>query len=331
MIQERGLTLPQYSSLLGPAITRFLEHKRALGIIYMTQAQQLANFDRFLSGRLDPGKPVISEELVREWHSQWTDQKMITRKGRLTVIRQLCQFLVVEEPRTFVPPVRFLGIGNSHYAPRILTRHEAKRFLEVALSLRPGRLSPLRGKVHGTFLAMLYLTGLRRGEGMGLTLSDVQLENGVLRIRRAKFGKDRLVPITEDVALMLRRLRSTIAQKFGPRWPSAPFFCGPFGGRVGDQCIRRSFWEILEKAGIPRFDLGKSLRIHDLRHAFAVHRLLRWYEAGADVTNKLPQLAVYMGHLHLESSQRYLHLTEEFAAEITRRHGERFGHLIKAK
>jgi integrase/recombinase XerD len=57
-------------------------------------------------------------------------------------------------------------------------------------------------------------------------------------------------------------------------------------------------------------------------------RLLRWYETGADLRVKLPLLATYLGHIGLTSSQVYLHLTEDFASELTRRQIERFGEVI---
>lgn len=329
MINERTLRTPTFRSPQGPAIGRFLEYKRALGMLYQGHALHLANFDDFLSERLTPENPVITADLVREWALQWAQKNGNTLEGRLSVVRQFCQFLHIEDPRTFVPPIRFLGTRRMAFTPRILTREEARRFVEAALSFRPGRLSPLRGKIHGAFFATLYLTGLRRGEGLRLTTSDVEFDAGVLRIHRTKFGKDRVVPMARDVSDMLRGIRSAVEDKFGPRWQRAPFFCGPFGGRICDATIRPSFRQLLKQAQIPLVSLGKKLRIHDLRHSFACHRLLRWYESGADVTNKLPLLAVYLGHLGLESTQRYLHLTEELAGEVSRRSAARFGYLIK--
>src|SRR5262249_59115808 len=71
------------------------------------------------------------------------------------------------------------------------------------------------------------------------------------------------------------------------------------------------------------------MRLHDLRHSFAVLRLLLWCEQGVDLDAKLPLLATYLGHLNLASSQRYLQLTQDLMGEITRRHQARFGYLIK--
>jgi integrase len=70
------------------------------------------------------------------------------------------------------------------------------------------------------------------------------------------------------------------------------------------------------------------LRVHDLRHSWAVLRLTLWCEQNVDLGAKLPLLATYLGHVGLGSSQRYLQLTQDLVAEVTRRHHARFGHLI---
>jgi len=58
-------------------------------------------------------------------------------------------------------------------------------------------------------------------------------------------------------------------------------------------------------------------RLHDLRHAFAVHRLVAWYRQGADVQRLLPQLATYLGDVHLAATQRYLTMTPELLQEAS--------------
>lgn len=68
--------------------------------------------------------------------------------------------------------------------------------------------------------------------------------------------------------------------------------------------------------------------MHDLRHTFAVHSLLRWYRQGADLDAKLPVLATYMGHLSVVGTQHYLHLTAELFPEITARSETHFGDVI---
>jgi site-specific recombinase XerD len=76
--------------------------------------------------------------------------------------------------------------------------------------------------------------------------------------------------------------------------------------------VRRAFRWLRTQAGIGR-EGGprRQPRLHDLRHAAAVHRLLAWYRRGADLQDLLPKLATYLGHGDLSATQRYLTLTPE--------------------
>ncbi len=76
----------------------------------------------------------------------------------------------------------------------------------------------------------------------------------------------------------------------------------------------------LSGAGVLRHDGARyPPRLHDLRHACAVHRVISWYRQGADVQRLLPQRATYRGPVHLAATQRYLTLTPELLQEASRR------------
>lgn len=85
---------------------------------------------------------------------------------------------------------------------------------------------------------------------------------------------------------------------------------------------------MLHRCGIPHGGRGKGPRIHDLRHTFAVHAMLRWYREGADLDARLPVLATYLGHQSLLGTERYLHLTAELFPEVTARSDAAFGDVI---
>ncbi len=79
-----------------------------------------------------------------------------------------------------------------------------------------------------------------------------------------------------------------------------------------------AFVHLREYARIFHAD-GQRPRVHDIRHTFAVHRLLAWYRQGADVQKLLPTLSVYMGHKQLVSTQVYLTAIPELLQEASRR------------
>lgn len=317
-----------FCSPLATALGRFLESKRAAGYRYHDEARALAVLDRFLAKKLPPDDPVITTAIVRAFVARHGAESETTRQHRLSLIRQVCRFLALEQPRTDIPGPRFLGIHRRGFVARVLTHAEGQRFLEACERLTSRHGSPLRGPVLGSALTVLYLTGLRAGELLRLTLTDVDLTTAVLRVRDTKFGKSRLVPIAPDVVARLEQCHRMVSDRVGERGPDTPFFPAPSRRSYTLSALRESFHQVLADARIDHRSGGRSLRLHDLRHSFAVLRLTLWYRQQANLGALLPALATYMGHVGLSSTQRYLQLTEDVLDEITRRHNARFGHLI---
>lgn len=314
-----------FTSPFGSRIEQFLAHKRALGFTYGREEGFLAEFDRFAASQQ---QDVLSEDLVRTYLSRLGQG---SRPNHLTVLRQLARFLVIEEPRTFVPLTRFLGTRRRRSVVRVLSRSEAGQFLK-ACEVLPGRSRFPRGLVHATGLRMLLLTGLRRGELLALRDEDVDLTNGVVTVQQGKFGKSRFVPLAPDLAERLHAYRDTLAARVATRRPDDAFFPRADGRQFTfPRSLYKSFRQVLEIAGIDHGGRGRGPRLHDLRHSFAVLRLLSWYEQGADLGAKLPLLATYLGHVELAHSQVYLHMTRDLVGQVTKRHLKRFGDLITAE
>lgn len=316
----------RFTSPLQDKLEDFLRFKRAAGCRYLAEETALGCFDRFLARHLAAEEPVITLDLVRVFVREGQCSNT-TRGHRLSLIRELCRYLAVEDARTAVPPRNFLGIRRCPYVQRVLTRDEGRRFLAMCSTFPRARCSPLRGVVHGTALTLLYVTGLRLGEALRLTSADVDLSRGLLQVRQTKFGKSRLVPVSADIAQRLRACGDAIEQRLGRRSADAIFFVGSRGKPVSKSALHASFHDILKRADIAQ-NGGRRPRIHDLRGTFAVHRLLRWYEQDANLEAKLPLLVTYLGHVSLHGSQRYLQLARDLLGEVTRRHEAHFGHLI---
>ena len=310
-----------FTSSIGPQIEHFLSHKRALGRIYDREEDFLNEIDRFA---VREGSDFVSDNLVRTYLSSFS---LHARPNRLVLIRQLARFLVFEEPRTFIPSTRFLGIRRQRPVMRVLSRAEASRFLDACDHL-PTPSSFVRRVVHGTALRLLLLTGLRRGEVLGLKNQDVDLAQGTLHVR-GKFGKTRIVPIAADLTQRLREYREGVTAELKHHGPTDAFFpCADGQSPTPRKSLYKSFRCVLHTAGIKHGGRGSGPRLHDLRHSFAVLRLLSWYESDADLGAKLPLLATYLGHIGMVTSQVYLHMTRDLVGEVIRREIDRFGDLI---
>jgi integrase/recombinase XerD len=328
MSDGRALLDPVFHSPLASVLQRFLEGKRAAGYRYRSEAEVLRALDRFLVQTLQSEDPVITNAIVREFVARRGTESETTRGHRLALIRELCRFLVLEEPRTAIPGPRFLGIHPRNFVPRVLTRAEGRCFLEACERLMSRNGSSVRGTVLGTMLVVLYLTGLRAGEALHLTDVDVDLAAGLLHVNDTKFGKSRLVPLAPDLVARLKHCRRTVENHFGDARRDSPFFPAPSGRAYSILALRQAFRQVLADAGIPARSGGRALRLHDLRHSFAVLRLTLWYQRDDNPSALLPALATYMGHVGVASTQHYLQLTEDLMRDITRRQNARFGHLI---
>jgi integrase/recombinase XerD len=203
------------------------------------------------------------------------------------------------------------------YATLRYTLEDIRRLLREAARLTPvGSLRPL---TFVTLIGLLFCTGLRISEALGLRLTDIDLDEGLLIIRHAKFHKTRALPLPSDVthklaAYVLARSR------FNHRVDSeAHLFVNEYHRPCSYAVANAVFLEIARRAGIRGAPGQRGPRLHDIRHAFAVHRLLGWYRDGSDVQARLPLLSTYMGHVCLVSTQVYLDITAELLHEAARR------------
>ena len=315
-------------SPLASQLARFLALKHAMGYRYREEGRVLRDLDRFLNTRLSAVDPLVTPAIVHDYVARKGTESETTRAHRLTLIREVCRFLRLDDARVVVPDRRSLQIVRQKFVPRVFSRDEGRRFLQACAQLPPGQGSPVRAAVLGTALRLLYLAGLRAGELLRLTQDDLDLDTGALHIRHSKFNKSRVVPLAPDLVQRIVQCRISAAQSYGPCRPDTPLFPSPRGGRYSITALRGAFHDALKIAGIKR-TTDSRIRLHDLRHSFAGLRLLLWCEQDVDLDAKLPLLAAYLGHVGLTSSQRYLQLTRDLMGEITRRHQARFGYLIQ--
>jgi len=315
-----------FRSVLSPLLEKFLQEKRACGYRYSRGSLFLQSLDRFLADQ-NLAEVELSREAVERWTAKKAHEKKTNQATRVSYARQFAQFLIRQGVKAFVPVPRLIGICTNSFVPCIFTRFQVRSILAASDRIARDKHSPLRHMIVPLIFRLLYACGLRAGEALKLTVRDVDLSRGVLTIREAKFRKNRLVPIPPSLR---KRLREYSA-KMGERTPGSFFFPAPDGGRFHVGCLYHAFRQLLSAAGIPHGGRGRGPRLHDLRHTFAVHRLLRWYQEGADLNNKLPVLATFMGHLGLDGTQRYLHLIPEILPEVTARQEAAFGEVIPSE
>lgn len=180
-------------------------------------------------------------------------------------------------------------------------------------------------------IVLLYTSGLRRGELLRLTLADFNASESTLTIRATKFHKERIIPLSVTADAELRGYLTLRQQQHLPMSPSSPMVWNSFGSPDGKPYSGTSLrynWQLLCASLGILTPQGIPPRIHDIRHSFAINVLLHGYQNGEDMLIKLPQLATYMGHVNVVSTQRYLPFIEPLRSAASARFEQQYGTLI---
>lgn len=265
---------------------------------------------------------AFPQVVVERWIAKRPNERPRTHAARVNMAQQIARYLRQQGLDAYVPQTK--SISRLDFTPYIFRREEVKRILEASDHLLPCHQAPLRHLIMPEVFRLLYGCGMRVNEVLRLKVADVELASGILTVRDGKWHKDRLVPLAPSMVERLNRY----AIAAGKREPDAIFFPAPDGSCYGKNNVYGIFRRLLHQCGIPHGGRGQGPRLHDIRHAFAIHRLENWYRQGADLEAKLPLLATYMGHRSLVGTQRYLRITPEIFPDITQRMDAAVGHII---
>jgi len=308
---------------MADALDRYLMLRRGLGFRLRSTEFVLRNFVRHLDR---VGAEFITNELAVQWVTRGCHLNPTTASGNLGKIRQFAKNLAAFDPRTQIPPTGLLSCRPNRKS-YIYSPEQIGRILWAARMLHPFNDGGFRRWTLSTFFGLLAVTGMRLSEGIELSREDVDLTNGVLRVRDAKFGKTRFVPIHPSTEKVLRDYARRRDQFFVFK-PSAPnFFLSEKGTKLNANNLERNFVRLSRRIGLRgRFD-SHGPRIHDLRHTFAVRTVINWYKAGLNIDCEMPKLATFLGHGHIADTYWYLSAVPELLTlakdRLERAHEER--------
>lgn len=296
---------------LKSALQGYVSIRRGLGFKFQHQEKRLTSFVRFMEER---GATVITNKLALEWATQ-SPERRPSWALCLTDVRGFARYLSSVDSRTEVPPTGMLP-GPSRAKPYLYTEKEIVKLLETALELRPK--DGLRRWTYHCLFGLLSVTGLRISEALTLRREDVDLTEGILTIRGAKFGKSRLVPLHPTTRCALDRYaKRRDAHLCPPRSPY--FFVAERGGKLLLQYVHRVFWQLSRQTGLRDPADHTGPRLHDFRHRFAVRTILTWYRSGQNVELLLPALSTYLGHTCVRDTYWYLSACPELMGQAARR------------
>jgi integrase/recombinase XerD len=299
---------------LGAHVDDYLRLRRALGFKLKEDELVLGQLVGYLEAA---GATTVTSELAIGWArlpvgvhpNQWAK--------RLRIARGFAAYLQTIDPRTEIPPPDVFPTRRQRATPYLFSEQDICQLLAAARRLR----HPLRAASYEALFGLLAVSGMRIGEAVALGREDVDLDAGVITIRKAKGDRARLVPLHPTAIEALRRYASTRDRLcLTPR--SRAFFLSSVGTPVHPNGLRAVFREIMTRIGVRTEEVRP--RVHDLRHRFAVQTLIGWQRSGIRIDEQIATLSTYLGHVSPADTYWYLSASPELMALAADRVAETF-------
>ncbi len=269
----------------------YLEHER--GLARHTLAAYRRDLDRLARGL---GSRPLEQATRRDLQAILRQMRLEGRAVRsvarwVAAVRGFYRYLEHEGALAHNPAAQLQGPRPWRRLPAGLRTEEVEALLQA-----PDRRNP-RGLRDAAMLELLYATGMRVSELVGLRLEDLHLDAGYVRCL-GKGARERIVPLGQAACACLRdylrAARPALLRGRASRWL--------FPGTRGRPVTRQTLWRALKRYG-RLAGIGRAFSPHTLRHAFATHLL----ERGAD----LRAVQLMLGHADISTTQIYTHVNQE--------------------
>lgn len=221
----------------------------------------------------------------------------------LSCLRGFYRYLIREEMISEDPVLLVESPKRGRALPKTLTEDDVEALLQT-----PQLNDPIEFRDRA-MLEVLYATGLRVSELVALTLPQINLHQGIIRVT-GKGGKERLVPLGEEAISWVQRYQRQVRMELLGDPQSEVLF----PSRRGQQMTRQTFWHRIKRYALLA-GIDKPLSPHVLRHAFATHLL----NHGAD----LRVVQMLLGHSDLSTTQIYTHVAQQRLQSLHQQHHPR--------
>lgn len=285
----------------------YLRLRKSLGHDLADAARLLPRFVAHLD---DVGASRITTDVALAWvRRPDADPSSSVWMRRMIVVRGFARHMSGIDPTTEVPPLGLVTYRQRWRPPFIYSEADVEALMNAVPRLIP---TPLRAATFQTMIGLLAATGMRVGETIALDRDDVDWSDGVVVVRASKFNKTREVLLDPTVVDALGAY-ARVRDRHVPDPSTQAFFVSAKGTPVIYGVFGTVFRRLLLASGVGA-DSAIHPRIHDLRHSFAVHTLVRWYRDGKDAAALLPRLSTYLGHRTPVSTYWYLSAAPELLA-----------------
>jgi integrase/recombinase XerD len=282
----------------------YLRLRRSLGFKLVRPGVVLTQFAAWLNAS---GATTITVDAAVAWAASPPGVSPISKVHRLGAVRGFARYLATIDPATEIPPADVFARPVHRANPYLYSPADVQTLLEATGALHPA----IRAATHRVLFGLIAVTGLRLGETVSLQRDDVDLADGVLTVGGWKASPQRLVPLHPSTTEVLRDYAEVRDRHF-PSPRTDTFFVSSRGTRLIREGVETTFNQLTTTIGI-RTETVKP-RIHDLRHSFAVNRLIDWYRCAENPAGKIAVLSTYLGHINPAGTYWYFSAVPELMA-----------------
>ena len=297
------------SSHFAQYLTEMMAIKRNSGFSLGYMDSHIMEFDAFCSGSF-PDKRQLDQELAEAWIYDTSSESRQELRKRVRTMRHLANHLTALGVSSYMCPIR-IKLPKPP-APHIFTDEQLTEFFYVCDSVEPVNSSKYRHILFPAMFRVIYCCGLRNSEACYLKRSDINLNNGAIKVIGSKGHKDRTVYLSPDLLELCVRYDARMEDMLPRR---EYFFPSPRKPHYINTSICMIFDELLAKTSF----FGKTSKkptCHGFRHTFAVNSMRQCIANGDNFDNYIHYLSKYMGHKNPQETMYYLHMTVNIMPEL---------------
>lgn len=307
----------QFKSIFKEEFENFINYKKSIGYDY-----GLFVYNKYL--RLDNyfyeiglKEKIINEVIVDNWLKLFSECKKSNKmENGISTIKCFAKYLTENNYKNVIIPE--IPVKTINFIPHIYTDYEIKLIFDYTKKLKEKMKSYRNYDAYYTILCLLFGCGLRISEVINLTLKDINFKEKILYIIKSKNNVSRIVPMSNSV---LNALKEYISKQ-NYIVENSNIFLNKANNRKNNYItcynFRFYFHEMLKKINIPLTYENKLPRVHDIRHTYAVKALEQMQSKGFDLYTSISILSVYLGHVSIVETEKYLRLVPEVVQKINK-------------
>jgi len=315
-----------FTSILAEEINSYLEMLLAADRYVDKIKSSLKSLDCYLKEHGYTDKS-LTEDVISSWLTG-RQVKNITKASMLSNVKGFVRYLSALGIKAILPEA---PVVNSDYVPYLFSQEEFMKMVSCADNFGWGTIRPIRAaKVFPVLLRILYGSGLRLGEGLSLRWEDIDLENGIIIIRKGKNMKQRLVPVSNSLNQLLVQYKEKVRHEniCNDYLFESNYACGkPFK----NNSFYEWFVRVLKKSDICYSKQTRTERgpcPHCLRHTFVLHSFLKSENEGRKFEDTSAFLSAYLGHDSPKETDKYFRASHTLYTDSHRRVNDYIGNLI---